>query len=510
MPRTSSTPATSGRRSCSARSTTRPRPGWSRCRRRTCRATPPTSRTTGRLSDRLTLNLGLRWEFEPGPTDQDNRLSQRLDLTQPIPEMAATPPSMPAQAQQLMASKGYALHLQRRVDLRHRRQTAACGTARRGTSCRGSALNYRLGETSVVRAAYARFLMPTSNVRDTLGDFVNQYTGFAQTTTTLGLINGRPSQVLADPFPSAVNPVIEPYGQAYGRYTGLGSAVSLDQFQLRPQLNDRFTVSFQKEIWAGIIADASYFFNWGSRVPYDINLNMADPSFRYEQKAALNTSVPNPFRNYLTPADVPGPGPQHRQRDPRQPAGALPAVRHDHPDQHRRPAHQGADAGNAPAAAVHPRHQLHGRLRLRQGHAAGVLRRPGHLRRAAERRRVGLGVAAAGREQRPRRQPPAPHHLGRHLADSGRPRARRVVRHAGGARLAARRLAGHRRRPLLLGPPGHLQHQLRGQRRPDARQPDPRPVVRHQRLRGAGRVHRRGATRGPTTGSTARACSSPT
>ena len=43
-------------------------------------------------------------------------------------------------------------------------------------------------------------------------------------------------------------------------------------------------------------------------MPYDINLNMADPAFRYEQKAALNTQVPNPFRNYLTPDNVPGPG----------------------------------------------------------------------------------------------------------------------------------------------------------------------------------------------------------
>ncbi len=38
---------------------------------------------------------------------RSNRLSQRLDLTQPIPEMQATPPTMPAQATQLMASKGY-------------------------------------------------------------------------------------------------------------------------------------------------------------------------------------------------------------------------------------------------------------------------------------------------------------------------------------------------------------------------------------------------------------------
>ena len=93
-------------------------------------------------------------------------------------------------------------------------------------------------------------MMPTSNVRDTLGDFVNQYTGYAQTTNTLGLANGVPQQTLADPFPASSNPVIEPYGQAYGRYTGLGGAVSLDQYELRPQINDRFNVSYQKEIWA--------------------------------------------------------------------------------------------------------------------------------------------------------------------------------------------------------------------------------------------------------------------
>jgi hypothetical protein len=149
-------------------------------------------------------------------------------------------------------------------------------------------------------------MMPTSNVRDTLGDFVNQYAGYAQTTNTLGLANGVPRQALADPFPANVNPVIEPYNQSYGRYTNLGSAVSLDEYELRPQINDRINVSFQKSLWGNTVFDASYFFNLGTRVPYDINLNMADPAYRYEQKTALNTQVPNPFRNYLTPDKFPG------------------------------------------------------------------------------------------------------------------------------------------------------------------------------------------------------------
>src|SRR4030095_13205347 len=37
------------------------------------------------LNSRITLNLGLRWEFEAGPTDPKDRLWQPIDLTQPIP-----------------------------------------------------------------------------------------------------------------------------------------------------------------------------------------------------------------------------------------------------------------------------------------------------------------------------------------------------------------------------------------------------------------------------------------
>ena len=160
--------------------------------------------------------------------------------------MQATPPAIPAQAPQLMASKGYGYSYNgawifASDDNPHAWHSTPWNFLPR------VGVNYRLGDDSVLRFAYARFLMPISNVRDTLGDFVNQYTGFAQTTNTLGLANGVPQQTLADPFPAdqpgdrAVRP------GATAATPDLGGAVSLDQYQLRPQINDRFNVSYQKE-----------------------------------------------------------------------------------------------------------------------------------------------------------------------------------------------------------------------------------------------------------------------
>jgi len=257
------------------------------------------------LGDRLSINLGLRWEFEAGPTDPGNRISQRIDLGQPIPEMQSTPPNMPAQAVQLMTSKNYR-HTYNGAWIFATDDSPHAWNSTPWNFLPRAGFSYRTGKDSVVRFGYARFLNPTTNVRDTLGDFVEQYAGYAQVTNTLGLANGVPRQTLNNPFPSNLNPVIEPYGQNYGRYTNLGGAANLDEYELRPQINDRFNLSYQREIWRGIGVDASYFFNYGTRVPYDKNLNMMDPAFRYENTTQLNTQVANPFRNYLTVDKFPG------------------------------------------------------------------------------------------------------------------------------------------------------------------------------------------------------------
>ncbi|HEV7473194.1 MAG TPA: TonB-dependent receptor [Pyrinomonadaceae bacterium] len=273
-----------------------------------------------KITSRLTLNLGLRYEYEPGPVDAQNRLSQRLDLSLPIPEMLSTPPAIPATVTNLLATKGEK-HIFNGAWVFTNEESRGAWSREKITLQPRVGGAFRLSEKSVVRFGWGRYVSPSSRVRDPLGDFVNQYAGFSTSTPAPSLAVVAPATgvvpraTLSNPFPVALAPIQQPLGQSLGRYTNLGNSIGaagnatngIDPFYLKPQSNDRFSFSYQREIWGKFVLDASYFFNRGQNVPYAVDLNMADPSFSYEvPKSIFNQSVANPFFNYLTPAKFPG------------------------------------------------------------------------------------------------------------------------------------------------------------------------------------------------------------
>jgi hypothetical protein len=253
-----------------------------------------------KISRNFTLNLGLRWEYEGALYDRGQyRLSRPFDRTSPIPEMQANPPRLPDQARQLMNQpyqfngawsftdqNNPGLYDPRKLNLLPRVGVAI-----------------RLNDRTALRAGYARFLTPAHVQTDIIGNL--PYPGFSALTRVAPALEGRPQAVWSDPFPAS-NPLIPVTGKALGRYTNLGGDADTDVREFRPNVNDRFNVSLQRDLVNKIVVDFTYFANLGRHLPYVRRFNLMDPQLSYTHRTLLNQRVANPFYQYLTPDKFPG------------------------------------------------------------------------------------------------------------------------------------------------------------------------------------------------------------
>ncbi|HYM10418.1 MAG TPA: TonB-dependent receptor [Bryobacterales bacterium] len=253
-----------------------------------------------KLSPRLTLNLGLRYEYFSPMRDPELRLSRFLDLSSPIPELqGASAPALPDAATALRSAAPIYNGAWIFTDSGHPGSWDSPKTLlmpRLGAA-------WRVNNDTALRVGWARYIIPA-----TLTDGLNilgsvPYPGFDATSTAVAPLLGVPQERLSDPFPGGLVPVA---GKSFGRYTNLGGSATWYEQNFTPGVNDRFNVSLQRALPRHFVADVTFFMNLSHNLPFTHDLNLVDPRIGYQVGNAVNQAVANPFYNLLPPDKFPG------------------------------------------------------------------------------------------------------------------------------------------------------------------------------------------------------------
>jgi hypothetical protein len=253
-----------------------------------------------KLTQRLTLNLGLRYEYMTAMRDPEDRLSRFLDLTNPIPEFqGANAPQMPAQVAALRQSAPAYNGAWVFTDSGNR----SSWNAQKALLLPRAGFAYRVNNLTAIRAGFARYVVPP-----TLTDGLNilgsvPYPGFDARTDTLPLLQGVPQQRLSDPYPGGL---VEVVGKRLGRYTNLGNATTWYRQDFNAGVNDRINLTLQRQLPLAFVLDLTYFVNIGRHHPYNRDINQVDPRIGFAVGNAINQQVPNPFFEVLGADQFPG------------------------------------------------------------------------------------------------------------------------------------------------------------------------------------------------------------
>ncbi|MDZ7380020.1 MAG: TonB-dependent receptor, partial [candidate division KSB1 bacterium] len=247
-----------------------------------------------RVTRRLTLNLGLRYEWEGENTERFNRFNRgfAFDTPSPLEEKARAnysanpiPELPPAQFRVrgglLFAGVGGAPRGITNIDRNN-------WAPRLGAA-------YAVTRRTVIRGGYGLFYGPTTLMSETRH-------GFSATTPFVASIDGglTPYNTLNNPFPQGI---LAPPGAREGLLTLVGQSINfvyLDRQQPRAQ---QYQFSLQQELGWRMFIEAAYVGSIVQVMPVDHQLNgiplqavlRARQTFLATGRNTLNDSVANPF-----------------------------------------------------------------------------------------------------------------------------------------------------------------------------------------------------------------------
>lgn len=255
-----------------------------------------------KISSKLTLNLGLRWEIESAPTERFDRSVKGFDAATANPIDAA-------------ARAAYARNPIPELSVANFRVIGG-PTFVGGSNGRG----YFNGENGnfMPRVGFAYSMFPKTVIRGGYGLFYNTIgvnltsalqTGFSQSTPIQASLDNGVTYVatLGNPFPTGLIPAA---GASGGLTTNLGQRLDFFQENRLQPYAQRWSMSLQQEVGMGFLMEAAYVGNRGTRLATQQvgvtgtgrNINPIPreylstlPSRDQNTINFLNATFPNPF-----------------------------------------------------------------------------------------------------------------------------------------------------------------------------------------------------------------------
>ena len=247
-----------------------------------------------RVSNRLTLNLGLRYEWEGAYTERYNRINRGYDFTTASPIAAAAKANyagapiaeVPAASFNaigglLFAGVGGVPRSLSDID-------------RNNIAPRFGAA-FQLTSKTVLRGGYGIFYGASTQT----GEARN---GFSVTTPYVASNDGgnTPATTWRNPFPTGLVPVT---GSAQGLLTLVGQGVAFTSPNRRQPMSHQYSFGFQRQLPWAMLFDVSYVGNQVRDLPVNRNLNgipeqfraAAETTFLASGRNTLNDAVTNPF-----------------------------------------------------------------------------------------------------------------------------------------------------------------------------------------------------------------------
>jgi hypothetical protein len=258
-----------------------------------------------RISPRLTINFGLRYEWEGGYTERYNRLNRGFDevAASPIEQQvkanyAASPiPEVPVGAFQVKGGllfAGVGGQPRDLTDLDRNNLAPRIGVA------------FKLSEKTVLRSGYGLFYGAT-----TLLSEARQ--GFSVSTPFVASNDGfiTPVETLSSPFRNGFQ---TPTGAGLGLLTLAGQGISFVDPGREAPFTHQYQFSIQHQLPWEILLDAAYAGSLGRDLPVTRQINAIPESFRVQAREIFlatgrniqNDTVNNPFFGVLTTGSLTG------------------------------------------------------------------------------------------------------------------------------------------------------------------------------------------------------------